>query len=136
MNKYIKQLNELFDPTELSGLDGSKFEFLAAEIFDFTTYDSEVDILWSKRMIEVLEAILNRKTFDYIQSSKENYYNYLTMCNMPFLADKLEWGGSIRGAWFDCSEYDKEDYDFLNIQVPKKEFKLFVTQLLIWVSSS
>ena len=45
-----------------------------------------------------------RTTFEYIES---NHFNYLLMVNMPFFKDKLEWGGSIRGAWWDLHG-DKE----------------------------
>lgn len=59
--------------------------------------------LFAQKAVEVCEAISNSKTFDYI-SAADNYKWYLLMCNMPFFNDKLNWGGSIRGAWWDHDE--------------------------------
>lgn len=81
----------------------NKLQYLGQYIFDFTTYDSEMDEYFAKKMIEVLKAIEERTTFEYI---KKDYINYLTMANMPFLYDNLDWGGSIRGAWFDYAKPD------------------------------
>lgn len=84
----------------------NKLQYLGQYVFNFTTYDSEMDELFAKMMIETLTAIQNRTTFDYIKDETQ-YRNYLLMCNSPFLYDKLDWGGSIRGAWFD---YEYPDF--------------------------
>jgi hypothetical protein len=39
-------------------------------------------------------------TNEYIESSPENYRWHIIMCNMPFFANRIEWGTSIRGAWW------------------------------------
>ena len=88
-----KQQHE-FDPHETS-----KLEYLSCYIFDFTTYDSGIDELFATKALEVCIAVSDRKTFDY-QKDAENYRWYLVMCNMPFFENKLEWGTSIRGAWW------------------------------------
>lgn len=77
----------------------SRLAFLSESVFDFTTYDSEMDELFARRAVEVCEAINTKTTFEYIED-EENYRWYLLMCNMLFFADKLDWGGSIRGAWW------------------------------------
>jgi hypothetical protein len=74
-------------------------EFLAENIFDFTVYDSEIAETFARRAVEVCTAINESATFEYIKK-QTNYEWYLLMCNMPFFVDKLEWGGSIRGAWW------------------------------------
>lgn len=84
----------------------SRLEYLSVNIFDFTTYDSEADILFARKAIEVCNAISNRQTFEY-QQDNENYLWYLIICNMPFFIDKLEWGTSIRGAWWGVSKWDE-----------------------------
>ena len=76
----------------------TKLEYVGDRVFDFTTYDGGVSEKWAKTMVEVIEVILSRKSFEYIESP-DNYEKYLTMCNMPFLASMLDWGTSIRGAW-------------------------------------
>ncbi len=77
----------------------SRLEFLSDHIFDFTTYDSAMSELFAGKAVEVCAAINNGDTFGYI-SAPENYRWFLLMCNMPFFAGKLEWGTSIRGAWW------------------------------------
>jgi hypothetical protein len=77
----------------------SPLEYLGQSIFDFTTYDGEMSVLFARKAVEVCDAINNSKTFDYIKDA-ENYRWYLLMCNTSFFADKLEWGTSIRGAWW------------------------------------
>ena len=89
-------------------------------------YDGDASERFALKMIEVIESIINRTTFDY---QKENYDNYLTMVNMPFLVDKLEWGGSIRGAWLDYSKEYTLSYD---IKIEKDEIEPFLTQLIKW----
>lgn len=84
---------------ELSDHPKTRLGYLSHNIFDFTTYDSDMDELFAQRAVEVCAAINNQKTFEYI-ASPENYQWYLLMCNMPFFVDRLEWGGSIRGAWW------------------------------------
>ena len=86
----------------LCAMDGkvSRLEFLSVGVFDFTTYDSSIDELFARKSVEVCEVINSETTFEY-QKDPENYKWYLIMCNMPFFAGKLEWGTSIRGAWWD-----------------------------------
>jgi len=80
-------------------------------------------------MIEVLVVIMNRTNFDYIKN-RDNYIQFITMVNMPFLVDKLECGTSIRGAWLD----ESKEYEIIGtgINVKKDELKLFISHLIIW----
>lgn len=77
----------------------SRLEYLADYIFDFTTYEDEMAILFARRAVEVCHAILIRQTFAYIETT-ENRMWFLLMCNMPFFAERIEWGTSIRGAFW------------------------------------
>ena len=77
----------------------SRLEYLGDYIFDFTTYDSDLGELFAGKALEVCAAISDGKTYDYIKDA-EQYRWYLVMVNMPFFADKLEWGTSVRGAWW------------------------------------
>lgn len=77
----------------------SRLDYLGSDIFNFTTYDGEMSALFARKAIEVCAAINNRLTFDYIKEPN-NYRWYLLMCNMPFFSERLEWGTSIRGAWW------------------------------------
>lgn len=81
------------------GRDISRLEYLSGSIFEFTTYESEMDELFAAKAVEVCRAITERRTFEYIDS-RGNRVWYLMMCNMPFFADRIEWGSSVRGAWW------------------------------------
>lgn len=87
----------------------SRYEYLSRSIFQFVTYDSAIDDLFACKAVEACEAITNRATFEYIKDQK-NYEWFLLMLNMPFFADKIDWGSSIRGAWWGI--YDSEPYKF------------------------
>jgi hypothetical protein len=138
MANYKEQLDKLYlEEKDNECPPGNKFQFLGNSIFNFTTYDGGVDELFAKKMLEVIDCIYNKKTFDY-QNDKVNYINYLTMVNMPFMKGKLEWGTSIRGAWFDEYGHHSENeedkvysitYDW---KIPKKEIMEFMKQLLEW----
>jgi hypothetical protein len=74
----------------------SKSEFLGDYIFDFV---GASDFL-VRKAVGVCAAITNNTTFEYIGASDEDHLWYITMVNMPFFKDKIEWGVSIRGAWW------------------------------------
>lgn len=79
--------------------DLGRYEYLSEHIFDFTTYDSDMSELFGKKALEMCLSINNKTTYDYIEN-EENHKWYLLMVNMPFFDKKLEWGTSIRGAWW------------------------------------
>ena len=78
----------------------SRLGYLSVYIFDFTTYDDDMDEVLAEKAVEVCEAITNNTTYEYIDASPDNYRWYIIMCNMPFFAQRIEWGTSIRGAWW------------------------------------
>lgn len=84
----------------------TKYEWAAGEIFELTTYDGELDELFVKKIIEVSKAILYRHTFEYIKDEK-NYIAYILVCQIFEKFNWIDWGTSIRGAWFDCSNYER-----------------------------
>jgi hypothetical protein len=108
----------------------SKLEFTGDYIFDFTTYDNKMDEYFALKMLEVIEALINGSTFTYIEASRENYINYLTMVNTPFLKDKIEWGTSIRSAWIEG--IGDGYFEIGNIKVNKKDISVFLKDLMDW----
>lgn len=98
---YLKLLEHSYEIESTRGgcPPETRLAFLSESIFDFTTYDGEKDEFFGRRAVEVCTAINDGKTFDFIKDS-DNYTWYLAMCNMPFFAERLEWGMSIRGAWW------------------------------------
>lgn len=99
---YARMLQEGHAETNSfsGGEPASRLAYLSDHIFDFTTYDSEIAEEFARKALEVCRAISERKTFDYIRDAA-NYRWFLLMCNMPFFYPRLNWGGSIRGAWWD-----------------------------------
>ncbi len=117
----------------------SRLEFLGEQIFNFTTYDGEMSVLFAEKAIEVCDAITRRETFDYIGSA-DGYKWFLLMCNMPFFADRLEWGTSIRGAWWDskslesCGLWDG-DKQLLELNFAPGEWNEFARALVEFARS-
>ena len=99
---YLNLLEHSYKETKINTEAESieRLEFLADYIFDFTTYENVISSMMAEKAIEVCKAISHRQTFDYIATEDGNLW-YLIMVNMPFFQDKLEWGTSIRGAWWD-----------------------------------
>lgn len=135
MNRYLDMLNHSYAKILewREGID-TRAEYLAAHIFHFTTYDGDLDELFVRRAVEVCEAIGNRTTFDYIRESDNNYQWYIAMCHMPFFAERLEWGTSIRGAWWDhkdmvldsCGLYDGERQITEELHLAREEWLEFI----------
>jgi hypothetical protein len=142
MGKYKQILDELYKEEIEDGCVApcEKLEYVGGHVFDFTTYDGGLDIIFAKRMLEVIECVVNKTTFDYIQKSQEHYENYILMCNSPFLVGKLEWGTSIRGAWLDEYGHNSEPQPrvykigITNLKIPKKDIVEFCKDLLEWVN--
>lgn len=114
----------------------SRLEFLSESIFDFTTYASDKSELFARKAVEVCAAINGRKTFEYIEND-DNHTWYLLMCNMPFFADKLEWGTSIRGVWWDFEiEFQSfglwvgEDQHSETMKFTQEEWKRFIAAVI------
>lgn len=95
-HSYAVEVRE-FGPTY------SRLEFLSDHVFQFVTYDSEMSRLFAKMAVEVCDAINKTSTFEFVKSA-ENYKWFLLMCNMPFFITRLDWGTSVRGAWWDSDK--------------------------------
>lgn len=95
---YKRMLSEGYGGCAEDG-ELSRLEYLSEYIFGFSTYDTEKAEEFAQRAVEVCAAISGRATLGYIEDSIR-YRWYLLMCNMPFFADRIEWGTSILGAWW------------------------------------
>jgi len=98
---YIKLLEDGYK--EVSSRTGcppkSRLEYLGDYIFEFTTYDEEMASLFACKAVEVCHAITEGKTFEYIEND-DNHRWFLIMCNIGFFRDRIDWGTSIRGAFW------------------------------------
>ena len=81
----------------------SRLEYLSRYIFNFTTYDAAMDVLFAAKAVEVCRAISTREAFEHIKED-QSYMWYLIMCNMPFFSERIDWGTSIRRAWWSSSK--------------------------------
>ncbi len=144
MGKYKDIIQGLYDEEMKDGCcpNPDKLGFTGQIIFDFTTYDGVLDAAFAKVMIDVIKSILDGKTFEYQNKGHQEYVNFILMCNMPFLQGKLEWGSSIRGAWFDNyghhSEKEPREYEIgsSGLKIPKADIKLFLSDLVDWIGQS
>lgn len=66
--------------------------------FNITTYDTDIDLELFDILIEIMEAILKRKTLEYINISKQNYRNFILFVNI--IKEYIDWGTSIRTCFF------------------------------------
>lgn len=113
----------------------SRLEFLSLAVFDFTTYESGMDALFARKAVEVCKAINERTTFDYIKSEPD-YLWFIQLCNMPFFADRITWGTSIRGAFWDggtvlrsCSLWENGE-QVMEIEFNREEWVNFVSAVV------
>jgi hypothetical protein len=104
---YLKLLTESYESDRFCGKPGSRLEYLSDYIFDFTTYEDEAAELFARKAVEVAAEINNGTTFDYIKRHEDRIW-FLLMVNMPFFYPRLEWGTSIRGAWW---QHDNHELD-------------------------
>jgi len=78
----------------------SRHEYLSEHIFQFIAYENRMAELFASKALDVCVAITERKVFDYLGDSDENRMWFLLMCNMPFFANRIDWGTSVRCAWW------------------------------------
>lgn len=95
---FLETSEHLHDGTETQ--EELKAEFLSCDVFDLTTYDSALDLIFVREIMGVVEAIQYGKTFGYFKNDQSKYVTYIRCVNLPWFSDKLDWGGSIRGAWW------------------------------------
>lgn len=104
---YLERLEKEYAYDVEANNQESKLDYLSSDIFGFTTYDEEIGAFLARKALEICAAISNGTTFDYIKDA-ENYKWYIVILNTKFFSDKLDWGTSIRGAWWNL--YNDETF--------------------------
>jgi len=97
----------------------SRYAWLAENVFDVTTYDNAVSDWFGRVILRVALAVTRRTTLDEMKDPMRGR-EYLIAVNLPFFADRLEWGGSIRGAWWDWKNHSF-DVCFASVMVANTE---------------
>lgn len=111
----------------------TKQEFLSSNVFNFATYDAEIEHLFVTKALEVCDAISNRTTFEYIKDA-ENYKWFLIMVNIKFFEESIEWGTSVRGAWWDVHYENGKLENKYMIGLPKYvDMKQLTKDMIEWV---
>jgi hypothetical protein len=77
--------------------DITKYSYIASIIFNITSYDSELDEFYVKKLLEFFEII---ESNEILSDSLEDYKIYVLLANLPTIASILNWGTSIRSAFF------------------------------------
>ena len=70
----------------------TKYEWAASHVFNLATYDSDLDELFVKKILEVCLVILESKNFDYIED-ENNYITFIAVCQR---LNSLGWIGELR----------------------------------------
>jgi hypothetical protein len=142
-SKYIELLERSYKEHCSFFGECSRLDFLTENIFDVTTYNSGISEDIGVRLIQVAEAITRRETYEYI-ADKENHLWYIACVNFPFFKNKITWGCSIRGAWWDitdvvfstCALFDEKGNQKLDWTFSDEEWKEFTLSFRPFVESA
>lgn len=102
-------------------VEPAKAIWLVEEYFYLTTYDDDISQEWGDAIIEILGVINDDNNFDYINSSDENYKKYLMVANLLEQEQLIDWGTSIRGAWFDFGNIKKVKELMNELEIPMSD---------------
>jgi hypothetical protein len=138
-NRYTELLEQSYEiQKKYLGVE-SKSEFLGDYIFNF--YGTSDFLV--RKAVGVCAAITNHSTFEYIGKSEEDHLWYISMVNMPFFKDKIEWGTSIRGAWWTHSGdvfrleniglWSADEEQILYLELNRAEWEEFMNALVEFV---
>lgn len=118
--EWLEILNKAYkEDSEYETHPDSKKEWLVSTIFQCGSYSSEVDEKICDIFVSVCFAITKKETFEYVEDF-ERYVNYTMVANSSFMFNMLDWGTSLRGAWW--------THDELVIESKLKSICLFLGQ--------
>ena len=105
--------------------DRDIYEWAADRIFDLTTYDGSLDKLFVRTILGICGVILNRQTYAFIKDDNM-YVVYIVVCQLLKKKSWINWGTSIRGAWFENGRDAKPIYESYDgsVSVPFTEKNL------------
>lgn len=86
--------------------DQDIYEWAADHVFNLTTYDGALDKLFVRTILDICKVIINKQTYEFIRD-ENMYVVYIVVCQLLNKKGWIEWGTSIRGAWFKDSIHSK-----------------------------
>lgn len=98
--KWFETKRKFIMETQECHAEGISALEIVAQIFGITTYDSDMECHFARIILPVMLAVARGKPYDYHEQSEQHYIDYLMVCNFTAIEPLLEWGTSIRGAWF------------------------------------
>lgn len=96
---------------QIATLGENIYSWCAYRVLELSTYDEELDELFVKKFMEICNAILSRNNGMYMEN-RHAYITYIIVCQLLEKNDWIDWGTSIRGAWFDVGKNAKPILDF------------------------
>lgn len=92
---------------------------LMRNIFNIITYDDKIlETCFNFKIIPVLQAIATKQNSSFIDQP-HRYLDYVMVINLGDIINLLNWGTSIRGAWFCVSnhEFNYKPFDDFDIVI-------------------
>lgn len=98
LKMQIAQISVLSEPA-----DGRNAYEIVAAVLGIVTYDGGMDEILVKKMMPTLLTIGDKQSGG--QFDGNDYAWFCIAINMPFLHRRLNWGTSIRGAWYTLTNH-------------------------------
>lgn len=69
------------------------------QVLDLFTYDSALSCRFVPRFVPCIEAIIAKKTFEFIADEGKQYEDFILVATMLDSQEMVSWGTNIRGCW-------------------------------------
>ena len=136
---YLKMLETSYKIEQEEDQYLSRGTYICENILGVFTYEYKLSEEFGKKFVEICSLISRREVFEYIER-EDNERWYLIMVNFPFFSNRIEWGTSIRAAWWADSSngdmnlessglYDEKGEQILNIIFDGREWSLFIAAM-------
>jgi len=92
---YLRDLAKCLGPDRKNRKAG-----VVEEAFDITCYSDDIAAMIYDEITTIFDMVENRTLSAFIDESADNYVKAMMVLNMGNLKGWLDWGTSIRTAWF------------------------------------
>lgn len=125
LDKHFLEYNEIMCSEQ------SKLEFISDTIFMFVTYDSEISEEFALMAIRVCKAI-NEGTIPDLINDEPTYKFYLIIINTAFFYNKIDWGTSVRGAFWGNNIRLGSAIEEFEVDFNTNDWSVFIDALCEW----